>query len=100
MISFLSNVRIAVIGLGYVGLPLAVYMARYFPVVGFDIDAGRVAELQQGFDRTREITAEEFATAKMLSYATDAKTLADCNFYIVTVPTPIDEAKPARSVSR
>jgi len=58
--------RIAVIGLGYVGLPLAVYMSRLFSVVGFDIDAERVNELRRGIDRTREVTKEEFAAAKSL----------------------------------
>ena len=59
----LEDVRIAVIGLGYVGLPLAVYLARHFPLVAFDIDKERVAELKRGLDRTREVTDEEFAQA-------------------------------------
>ena len=89
----LSEVRIGIIGLGYVGMPLAVYLARHFPVVGFDIDAGRVDELSRGVDRTREVTAEEFAAAKKLSYCADIADSRACNFYIVTVPTPIDQAK-------
>ncbi|MGI8526599.1 MAG: nucleotide sugar dehydrogenase [Pseudolabrys sp.] len=88
-----DNLKIAVIGLGYVGLPLAVYLARHFPVVGFDTDATRIEQLRKGIDRTRELTAEEFSGAKHIAYSADAKTLADCNFYIVTVPTPIDDAK-------
>ena len=60
----LADIRIGVIGLGYVGLPLAVYLSRHFPVIGFDIDAGRVDELSRGIDRTHEVTDEEFAAAK------------------------------------
>ena len=89
----LADVRIAVVGLGYVGLPLAVYLARYFPVVGFDVDKERVSELQRGLDRTREVTEDEFAHAARISYAADVARLKDANFYIVTVPTPVDQAK-------
>ena len=89
----LADIRIGVIGLGYVGLPLAVYLARHFPVVGFDIDAERAAELARGIDRTREVTDEEFAHAKHVRYTANAEELRDCNFYIVTVPTPVDQAK-------
>jgi UDP-N-acetyl-D-galactosamine dehydrogenase len=89
----LADIRIGVIGLGYVGLPLAVYLSRHFPVVGFDVDASRVDELERGIDRTREVTDEEFAAAKTLSYSADIGELASCNFYIVTVPTPVDQAK-------
>ena len=89
----LSDVRIGIIGLGYVGMPLAVYLARHFPVVGFDIDASRVDELSRGIDRTREVTEEEFAAAERLSYSADIADLRACNFFIVTVPTPVDQAK-------
>ena len=89
----LGDIRIGIIGLGYVGLPLAVYLARHFPVIGFDIDRERVAELKRGLDRTREVTGEEFAQAGPITYAADAKSLREANFYIVTVPTPVDEAK-------
>src|SRR5689334_18587788 len=88
----INDVRIAVIGLGYVGLPLAVYMARHFPVPGFDIDAGRVSELQAGKARTREVTHEEFAAATRISFSADPEALKKCNFFIVTVPTPINQA--------
>ena len=88
-----DTLRIAVVGLGYVGLPLAVYLARHFPVVGFDVDRTRIEELGQGIDRTRELTADELAQSRKITYADDPKALADCNFYIVTVPTPIDQAK-------
>jgi UDP-N-acetyl-D-glucosamine/UDP-N-acetyl-D-galactosamine dehydrogenase len=93
MIPRLGDVRIAVIGLGYVGLPLAVYMARHFPVVGFDIDAQRIAELKRGSDRTREITADEVAQARHLTFSSDRQAIAHCNFYVISVPTPIDQAK-------
>ena len=89
----LSEVRIGVIGLGYVGLPLAIYLAPHFPVVGFDIDAGRVNELARGIDRTREVTEGEFAAAARIAYAADIQSLRESNFYIVTVPTPVDHAK-------
>src|SRR3990172_10204695 len=89
----LADVRIGVIGLGYVGLPLAVYLARHFPVLGFDIDRERVAELTGGLDRTREVTEEEFAQAAHIAFAADIESLKDANFYIVTVPTPVDQAK-------
>ena len=88
-----ADVRIGIIGLGYVGLPLAVYLARHFPVIGFDIDATRIDELSGGVDRTLEVTDEEFAAAKHLGYSAEIEALRDCNFYIVTVPTPIDQAK-------
>ena len=89
----LKDVRIGVIGLGYVGLPLAVYLARHFPVLGFDIDKKRVAELSGGVDRTREVTEEEFAHAAQIAYSAEVASLKDANFYIVTVPTPVDQAK-------
>lgn len=89
----LQDIRVGVIGLGYVGLPLAVYMARYFPVVGFDIHQARVAELREGSDRTHEVTQEEFSAAKSLEFTDDPAGLKACNFKIVTVPTPIDKSR-------
>ena len=89
----LADIWIGIIGLGYVGLPLAVYLARHFPVLGFDIDRERVAELSGGIDRTREVTEEEFARASRLTYSADVESLREANFYIVTVPTPVDQAK-------
>jgi UDP-N-acetyl-D-galactosamine dehydrogenase len=88
-----ADVRIGIVGLGYVGLPLAVYLARHFPVIGFDIDHERVEELGGGLDRTREVTEQEFAQATQLVYSADIESLRDANFYIVTVPTPVDQAK-------
>jgi UDP-N-acetyl-D-galactosamine dehydrogenase len=87
------NRRIAVIGLGYVGLPVAVALARTgAPVIGFDIDRGRVGELRAGHDRTREVETGELAQPT-LSYSSDSADLAGADFFIVTVPTPIDDAK-------
>lgn len=86
-------VRIGVIGLGYVGLPLAVALAARYEVVGFDIDAERIAELKAGRDRTLETSAEELAQARTLAFTSDEAGLAACNVFIVTVPTPIDRYK-------
>lgn len=84
---------LAVIGLGYVGLPLAVEFGRLRPVTGFDINATRIAALREGRDDTLETTAEELAAAKHLRFSHEATDLADARVYIVTVPTPIDEHK-------
>jgi UDP-N-acetyl-D-galactosamine dehydrogenase len=85
--------KIAVIGLGYVGLPVAVSFARSgVPVVGFDIDAARVAELKQGNDRTREVEVDDLRHASLV-FTADSATLNQSDFHIVTVPTPIDEAR-------
>jgi UDP-N-acetyl-D-galactosamine dehydrogenase len=83
--------RIAVIGLGYVGLPLAVALARKFETVGFDIDERRVAELREGKDRTREVDEAELR-ASDLALTADAQNCAGADVYIVTVPTPVDQA--------
>ncbi len=87
----INKIRIGVIGLGYVGLPLAVAFGRKYPTVGFDVKASRVAELERGTDSTLEVSDEELASADQFSFTTNAEDLADCNFYIVTVPTPISE---------
>ncbi|MCA3174217.1 MAG: Vi polysaccharide biosynthesis UDP-N-acetylglucosamine C-6 dehydrogenase TviB [Burkholderiales bacterium] len=89
----LQDVKLAVIGLGYVGLPLAVEFGRKRPVVGFDINPRRINDLKVGNDFTLENTQEELAAAKHLSYTTSIDDLRICNVYIVTVPTPIDEYK-------
>jgi UDP-N-acetyl-D-galactosamine dehydrogenase len=85
--------KIALIGLGYVGLPLAVEFGKKFETIGFDINEIRVQELQQGNDRTLEVEAEELKQATMLTYSTNIDEIRDCNIYIVTVPTPIDKYK-------
>ena len=83
----LRNCRIGVIGLGYVGLPLAVEFGKKRPVVGFDINVRRVAELQSGQDHTLEVEPEELAAAAHLRCTTDIEALRACNVFIVTVPT-------------
>jgi UDP-N-acetyl-D-glucosamine/UDP-N-acetyl-D-galactosamine dehydrogenase len=87
------DTRIAVIGLGYVGLPLAVEFGKQLPVVGFDIDATRVAELSRGEDHTLETSPEELKAATQLRLSTRPEDMAGCNVFIVTVPTPIDAHK-------
>ncbi|MFB8828545.1 Vi polysaccharide biosynthesis UDP-N-acetylglucosamine C-6 dehydrogenase TviB [Azotobacter sp. CWF10] len=89
----LEDLKLAIIGLGYVGLPLAVEFGRRRPVVGFDIDHARIAALEAGHDRTLEVDDRELREARHLRYSADIASLADCNFYIVTVPTPIDSHK-------
>jgi len=95
----------AVIGLGYVGLPLAVAFGRHMPTLGYDIDAARIAELGSGQDHTLEMEPEELAEATQLRYSSDPAQLDACNVYIVTVPTPIDayeqpDLEPLRSATR
>jgi len=80
-----------VVGLGYVGLPLAVEFGKHRPVIGFDIKHERIAELQAGRDTTLEVDDAELAAAKGLEFTTDSAALQNCNVYIVTVPTPVDE---------
>ncbi|HJM91262.1 MAG: nucleotide sugar dehydrogenase [Alphaproteobacteria bacterium] len=84
-----STTPIAVIGLGYVGLPLAVALARHFPTIGYDVDAARIDELRQGHDRTGEIDAD-VVTESTLSVTDDGAAIANAEVYIVTVPTPVD----------
>ena len=82
--------KIAVIGLGYVGIPLAVEFGKRFETIGFDINKERINELNEGFDRTLEITSDALTSATLLSYTTTIEDLSDCNIYIITVPTPIN----------
>ena len=89
----MSNVKIGILGLGYVGLPLAVEFGKKFTTVGFDIKADRVEELKAGHDSTLEVESEELALATKLTYTTNREDLKTCNCYIVTVPTPIDNYK-------
>lgn len=89
----LSDLKIAIIGLGYVGLPLAVEFGKQLPVVGFDIQQKRIQELKSGQDHTLEVSPEELKQATQLTYSANLDDLNSCNFFIVTVPTPIDEFK-------
>ncbi len=101
----IKNVKVGVIGLGYVGLPLAAEFGKSSTTIGFDINRQRVAELQKFEDRTQEVTSDELRAAEHLSVTHDLEDLAACNVYIVTVPTPIDRHKrpdlrPLESASR
>jgi len=101
----LEDVKLAVIGLGYVGLPVAVAFGSRLPTVGFDINRKRIAELKEGRDITNEVTPEEFAAAAHITFTDEPADIADCTVYVVTVPTPIDEHKrpdfrPLESASR
>ncbi|MEB6677078.1 Vi polysaccharide biosynthesis UDP-N-acetylglucosamine C-6 dehydrogenase TviB [Acinetobacter haemolyticus] len=87
----LAELKIAIIGLGYVGLPLAVEFGKKVSVVGFDIHQKRVDELKSGQDHTLEVSSEELKQASHLSYTANLDDLKECNFFIVTVPTPVDE---------
>lgn len=85
--------QVAVIGLGYVGLPLAVAFGTQFPTVGLDEKAARIEELQSGRDHTGEVNPVELAQSRQLSFTTDPDKLTECNFYVIAVPTPVDEHK-------
>lgn len=85
--------KLCIIGLGYVGLPLAVEFGRQYPTVGFDINEARIEKLRSGFDSTLEVSSEELAAATQLQFTSDLQALSDATVYIVTVPTPIDRHK-------
>ena len=85
-----ESIKLAIIGLGYVGLPLAIEFGRYRPVIGFDINPRRINELSEGNDLTLEITSKQFTAAKHLIFTSRPDDLVSCNCFIVTVPTPID----------
>ena len=87
----LKQNRIGIIGMGYVGLPLAVAFGRKEKVVGFDINKKRVNELVKGFDNTNEISKKILKNLKQVQFSNDADDLKSCNIYIVTVPTPVDK---------
>lgn len=89
----LTQVRLCIIGLGYVGLPLAVEFGKLYPTVGFDLNKARVDELRRGTDATLEVSDEELRGASLLKFTADAGDIRDCNVFIVAVPTPIDAAK-------
>lgn len=85
--------KVAIIGLGYVGLPLAVEAGKLYPVVGYDISPKRIKELNSGIDKTGEVEPEELRGAPLLQFTSEPADIAPCNFYIVTVPTPVDNNK-------
>lgn len=89
----LENTKIAIIGLGYVGLPLAIEFGKKYETVGFDINITRINELNSGYDRTQEANSSSLKSADKLSFSIDIDQLKNCNVFIVTVPTPIDQFK-------
>src|SRR6476619_5157221 len=90
----LEQEKIAVIGLGYVGLPVAIAFGKKLSTVGFDIRQRRIDQLKRGHDDTLEVSDDQLASAKQLEMTADPARLADCTFYIVAVPTPIDGNNP------
>ena len=101
----IKETKLAIIGLGYVGLPLAVEFGRRLETVGFDIHEARIAELREGKDRTLEIAPEQLHAATDLSFTSHSEDIKNCNVYIVTVPTPITRHRqpdlgPLQSASR
>ena len=101
----IEKVKIAVIGQGYVGLPLAIEFGKKYPTLGFDINQARIDELKKGIDHTNEASPEQLISAKQLTFSANINNIKECNVYIVTVPTPIDEFKtpdlnPLRSASK
>src|SRR5690606_22387517 len=89
----LSHTCISIVGLGYVGLPLAVEFGKHYETLGFDINEARVSELQSGRDSTLEVESSELAASKRLAFTSALDDIARCHVYIVTVPTPIDRAR-------
>ena len=88
-----QDLKLAVVGLGYVGLPLAVEFGKKYSVIGFDIDQSRIEELNRGIDKTLEVSSEELESSRNLSFSTKKSDLQSANCFIVTVPTPIDDEK-------
>ena len=88
-----KNTKIAIIGLGYVGLPLAVEFGKLFSTIGFDINSSRIEELKKGFDVTKEVDGKQLSESSKLTFTEDDKKLKNCNIFIITVPTPIDSSK-------
>ncbi|MEQ9208319.1 MAG: Vi polysaccharide biosynthesis UDP-N-acetylglucosamine C-6 dehydrogenase TviB, partial [Pseudomonadales bacterium] len=89
----LQSTQVAVIGLGYVGLPLAVEFGKKYPTLGFDINPARIQELREGRDSTLEVSSDELSASKQLRFTLGSDELCSCNVFVVTVPTPIDAYK-------
>ena len=87
----MMDAKIAIIGLGYVGLPLAICFGEKFKTVGFDIDSDRIKDLQRSYDHTNEVESNDFTNAKHLTFSNSVSDISKCNVYIITVPTPIDK---------
>jgi UDP-N-acetyl-D-glucosamine/UDP-N-acetyl-D-galactosamine dehydrogenase len=100
-----NNIKIAIIGLGYVGLPLAVEFGKVFTTFGFDVSKPRIKDLKSGYDYTREVTTQELSYSSNLKFTSNLDDIKTCNFFIITVPTPIDkdknpDLKPLMSASK
>ncbi len=93
LVNYMQNKKIGIVGLGYVGLPLAVEFGKKYPTIGFDINQKRIDELESGVDSTLEVDSAELANVPDLTFTSDISEIAECRFYIVTVPTPIDRHK-------
>jgi UDP-N-acetyl-D-galactosamine dehydrogenase len=89
----LNNLKIGIIGLGYVGLPLAVEFGKHYSTTGFDLNQQRILQLKAGEDKTCEVSSDELKQAQYIDYSHELKDLAECNFYIIAVPTPLDKHK-------
>ena len=85
--------QIAIVGLGYVGLPLAIEFAKKYSVIGYDINQSRVSDLQKSFDKTLEVEKSELLEAKSLAFTSDLDEIRNCNIYIIGVPTPVNNKK-------
>ena len=93
MINDLEKTKIAIIGLGYVGLPLAIEFGKKFQTIGFDIDQNRINELHDNHDRTNEVSSDELSEKADLKFTSNPEELSSSNVYVITVPTPIDDEK-------
>ena len=89
----MKNLKISIVGLGYVGLPLLVEFSKKYQVIGFDIDKLRISELQRGYDKTLELTSDDLNNLSNLVFTNSVSDIQNCDIYIITVPTPIDENK-------
>ena len=89
----MKKIKIAVVGLGYIGLPLSVKLSKFFPTIGYDLSTERINELNKGLDRTEEVSKKEIKFSKGLKFSSDLSDIKNCNFYIVAVPSPIKKNK-------
>ena len=89
----MNNIKIGVIGLGYIGLPLAIELGRFYEVVGFDINEERIQKLSIGIDSTKELTKKKILSSKKISFSINISDLKNCNIYMIAVATPIFKNK-------
>ena len=86
-----DNIKISVVGLGYVGLPLAIEFSKHFSVIGYDLNKSRINELNNGYDKTKELSKEQLLITEKLAFTSDCNGIEDSNIYIITVPTPVNK---------